>query len=112
PVVGMSLNHQLVRTLVGLREDGVRLAVLYVPGHTFAKAADSPGTLLPFLPPKGIAGRADSPAPVATLSAEDRALLLSLASAGIPSLTLDRGDDLVRTLSLWQTTRRHGAVLR
>jgi uncharacterized protein (DUF58 family) len=121
-LVSMSLSHQLVRALVTLREDGVRLAVLYVPGLSFQRTTSGPVGLLPFLPPRAAPGSADNDGfslgdmdvvdSGAGLSTEARTLLLSLASAGIPSLTLDRGDDLVRTLSLWQTTRRRGAAVR
>jgi uncharacterized protein (DUF58 family) len=121
-LVSMSLNHQLVRALTTLREDGVRLAVLYVPGRSFERASSGSGTLLPFLPPRDADSRSTSDRDLRHegggafesgrgLSTEDRTLLMSLASAGIPSLTLDQGDDLVRTLSLWQTTRRHGAAV-
>jgi hypothetical protein len=37
-----------------------------------------------------------------TLPPETRSLLLSLSSAGIPCLTLSRGDNLARRLSLVQ----------
>ena len=83
------------------------------PGQRPAEAVD----LLPFLPPRDAAATAAAalPAPQrhleaaesagagASLSAEARALLLSLSSAGIPCLTLARGDDLVRSLSVWHS---------
>ncbi len=128
-VVSMSLDQQLMRTLIGLREDRVRLALLYVVGGSFGgAAAGAAAPLLPFLPPRrgdalaGTGGKAvlygaappgmsaDGGAPAATAGAElpveTRALLLSLSSAGIPCMTLSRGDDLVRSLSLWQTGHR------
>jgi hypothetical protein len=46
------------------------------------------------------------------LSAETRSLLMSLSAAGIPCLTLDRGDDLVRRLSMWDPVHRNVAALR
>jgi len=120
-VVSMSLTHQLVRALVTLHEDGVRLSVLYVPGRSFERATSGPDALLPFLPPRAVPSSAGdsrvSPGDRdpfdsgAGLSTEARALLLSLASAGIPSLTLDRGDDLTRALSLWQTTRQRDSAV-
>ena len=105
-MVSISLDQQLVRTLIGLRDDGVRLALLYVIGASFAgAAAGAAAPLLPFLPPRDTAGAARggaasprsalSGAPAeaagAELPTEARALLLSLASAGIPCLTLGRG---------------------
>jgi uncharacterized protein (DUF58 family) len=130
-LVMMSLTHQLVRALVTLREDGVRLSVLYVPGRLFERGMGGSPALLPFLPQRsGVhgrsdgagppdafeiaghsAGRADGPDAATGLTNEDRAHLLGLASAGIPSLTIDRHDDLVRALSLWQTPRRRGAAV-
>lgn len=120
-LVSISLDHQLVSTLIGLREHGVRLAVLYVVGVPFAgAAAGAAAPLLPFLPPRDTAGAArdgavtlssaTSGAPPGAagpnLPTEARALLLSLSSAGIPCLTLGPADDLVRTLSLWRASRR------
>ncbi len=120
-LVSISLSHQLVRALINLREDGARLSVLYVPSRSFERSASGPSTLLPFLPPRDSAAAQiqDGMLPAAALdafesgtvlTAEARSLLMSLASAGIPSLTIDQGDDLIRTLSLWQTTRRRGAT--
>jgi len=107
-VVGISLHERLVRALVRLREDGVRLSFCYVVGGSFsAESADEVATLLPFLPDKDAGGPPDARHKTPALSAEARALLLSLSSAGIPSLTLNRGDDLVRHLSLWRAG--HGA---
>jgi uncharacterized protein (DUF58 family) len=118
-LVSISLDRQLVRTLVGLREDGVRLALLYVVGASFTTAAGAPAPLLPFLPPRSPAAASreggaspgqessGAPADVSTdLPTEARALLLSLASAGIPCLTLSQGDNLVRALSLWRGDQR------
>jgi hypothetical protein len=102
--------------LVTLHDDGVRVSVLYAPGHSFSRS-ESYGALLPFLPPHddphpGKSG-GTSPYPGETrdptspaLSNQDKALLSTLAAAGIPSITLERGDDLTRTLTFWQTTRR------
>ena len=120
-LVSLSLDHRLVRALVGLREDGVRLALLYVAGASFAGAAvEGASLLLPFLPPRDTAGPARDGATLVGLAApaapagaagaelptEARSLLLSLSSAGIPCLTLGRDDNLVRTLSLWHSDRR------
>ena len=115
-LVSLSLDHHLVRALVGLREDGVRLTLLYVVGASFAgAAAEGASLLLPFLPPRDTAGgardgaalfgpaapAAPSRAAGAELPTEARALLLSLSSAGIPCLTLSRDDNLMRR-SRWQ----------
>ena len=47
-LVGMTLDAQMARALISLREDGVQLGFLYVPGFSFAGSAGVP--LLPFLP--------------------------------------------------------------
>jgi uncharacterized protein (DUF58 family) len=119
-VVSLSLDRQLARSLIQLREDGAHLAFLYVAGHSFAgPTAEAGSSLLPFLPPLEQARPpgsqfatsaaassndvVDSHSDAYSLSTEAQALLLSLSSAGIPCLTLNRGEDLERRLSL-----RHG----
>ncbi|MFH0915618.1 MAG: DUF58 domain-containing protein [bacterium] len=123
-LVSISLDHQLVSTLIGLREHGVRLALLYVAGGSFAGPAAG-AALLPFLPPRETAAvprdgaaavsSAGSGAPLRaagpSLPTEARALLLSLSSAGIPCLTLASDDDLARTLSLARAGRRRAGSL-
>lgn len=127
-IIGMSLDRHLVRALLQLQEDGAKLAFVYIAGAAFAThMGEEKSALLPFLPPAPAASEAPSPAASAasagasggrsaaapsgtSLSTEARALLLSLSSAGIPCLTLERGDDLVRRLSLTHQTRRSGAV--
>lgn len=129
-VVSISLDRHLVRSLIQLREAGVQLAFLYIVGPSFARGAagtdtETGSTLLPFLPPRDAAttagrtaagtgsGRleaAESAGAEASLSTESRALLLSLSSAGIPCLTLSRGDDLLRHLSLWPAGHRGAAA--
>ncbi len=114
-LVGMTLDQQMARALVSLREDGVNLSFVYVPGFSFAGAS----ALLPFLPPREAGGRGAGgdrrpgargrgapaqPGP-GELPVEVRALLLQLANAGIRCVTLAYGDDLVRSLSVWQTGR-------
>jgi uncharacterized protein (DUF58 family) len=140
-LISISLDQQLVRTLIQLREDGVRVALLYVAGASFAGAAAEPSSpLLPFLPPRasvGAAARGRASAGPETLEGqaaalpdsatsaqaspevagsalptEARALLLSLSSAGIPCLTLNRGDDLMRRLSLWRAGSRERTLVR
>lgn len=132
-VVSLSLERQLVHTLIALREEGVRLSLVYVLGSSFsepATPADAP--LLPFLPPRQ-PGSTDEPAASDTeeesepqrgparlssilgqgrrtgqtslLPAETRASLLALASLGIPCLTVSRGDNLDSSLSLSRPSR-------
>jgi uncharacterized protein (DUF58 family) len=120
-LVGMTLDAQMARSLVSLREDGVNLAFLYVPGFSFTGT----NTLLPFLPPRAAgpgepgSGRRErgrrgadgadggaEPRPVpGELPVETRSRLMQLSSAGIRCVTLARGDDLVKTLSLWESGR-------
>jgi len=117
-LVGMTLDVQMARALVGLREDGVRLGFVYVPGSSFAGPGGAP--LLPFLPARDGGrehgardadyGRAESDAIAAELPVETRALLLSLSAAGVRCLTLTRGDDVLRSLSAWQGGRPGRAV--
>jgi len=100
-VVSLSLDRQLVHTLNALSEEGVRLALVYVVGRDFVGAAtpaDAP--LLPFLPPHH--HRSQS-----LLSPEERSNLLALAAAGVTCLTLTRGDDMMRALSLGRVPGAH-----
>ena len=131
-LVGMTLDAQMARALVSLREDGVQLSFVYVPGFSFAGT----GGLLPFLPPHetagtggpggrkphgrgGAAGEAGgarggaAPRPIpGELPVETRALLMQLSSAGVRCVTLAYGDDLVRSLSAWQSGRPNWAATR
>jgi len=119
-VVAISLDHSLARFLLELRKEGVHLALLYVVGASFAaplagtdplgsstsqadqrqasrgRARDKQvSTLLPFLPPReGVNRERDGTSAEKNLPADIRALLLTLSSAGIPCLTLARGEDL------------------
>lgn len=83
-LVVLALDHELVRTVMAARDDGLQVAVVHVAPGSFAPAAaaQAAGT-----------GAADG---------ESRRLLLSLASAGVLCLTLHRGDDLRVALSPWQ----------
>jgi uncharacterized protein (DUF58 family) len=111
-LVGMTLDTQMAHALVSLREDGVRLAFLYVPGFSFAGPGGAP--LLPFLPPRDAkaGGQTEGAHAIAgELPVETRALLLSLSSAGVRCLTLTQGDDLVRSLSAWQGGRPDQAAV-
>jgi len=135
-VVSLSLDKHLVRALIQLKEDGARLAFLYVDGVSFAESASrSASSLLPFLPPREEPRAGDGPAigavtttggdpsaspetsvvahsdPV-SLSTESRALLLSLSSAGIPCLTIGWGESLERRLSLWRAGGRTRTAVR
>lgn len=108
-LVGMTLDAQVTQAMVGLREDGVQLSFVYVPGFSFAAT----GGLLPFLPPRGTAGEAGGgtrggaqPRPLpGELPVETRALLLQLSSAGVRCLTLAYRDDLMSSLSAGQASR-------
>jgi len=109
-IVSLSLDQTLTNAIAQLHEDGVRLALIYVDGASFAAAtAESESALLPFLPPRP-AGETAQPGrraePRATLPSDIRTLLLSLSSAGVPCLTFAYGDDLVRSLSLWRAGHR------
>ena len=134
-LVGMTLDPQMARALISLREDGVQLGFLYVPGFTFA---DAGSTLLPFLPARedaaaatggratkrgawhdggadgadGLAARSGHHRRSGELPVDIRALLMSLASAGVRCLTLGRGDDLVKSLSAWQDGQSGRAAAR
>ena len=114
-VVSMSLSHQLVRALVALHEDGVRLSFVYIAGGSFSsEPADDVSSLLPFLPPKDAGGEQSAVRPryLETLSTEARASLLALSSAGISCLTISQGEDLAESLSLWGAGRRAQAAAR
>jgi uncharacterized protein (DUF58 family) len=133
-VVSLSLDEPLVRALLRLKEDGARLAFVHLAGPSFAGKAEGDGSsLLPFLPPQEEAGSSaraaragdtlppDGAAPGAatgertdslSLSPEARALLLSISSAGIPCVTLSRGDSLQQRLSLWSAERPTRAAAR
>lgn len=116
-LVGMTLDARVAQAMVGLREEGVQLSFVYVPGFSFAAT----GSLLPFLPPRGAAGGAGrggageagggarggaQPRPLpGELPVETRALLLQLSSAGVRCVTLAYGDDLVSSLSAGQGRR-------
>lgn len=114
-VISLSLNHQLVRALVGLHEDGVRLSFVYVPGGPpGTESTDGVSTLLPFLPPRD-AGTEQAdvrPRQLESLSEEERSALLALSSSGISCLTLNQHDDLTRSLSLWDSGRHTQAAGR
>jgi uncharacterized protein (DUF58 family) len=131
-LVGMTLDAQMARALESLREDGVQLSFVYVPGFSFAGTAG----LLPFLPPREAAGNAGlrgqrprgrrgaageaggaqggaQPRPIpGELPVETRALLMQLSSAGVRCVDLAYGDDLVQGLSPWQGSRLGWAAAR
>jgi uncharacterized protein (DUF58 family) len=103
-VVGLTMDQQMARALISLREEGVRLGFLYVPGGSFATPG-SAGPLLPFLPPREGGSAKRQPAREPAPDSGTRSLLLSLSSAGVRCLTLQHGDDMVETLSAWQGGR-------
>ncbi len=103
-LVSLSLDQQLVRALIGLREDGVRVSLVYVSGGSFAGSHAEGAPLLPFLPARERESLPAVSAPkVAALANETRSHLMTLSMAGVPCLTLARGDDLFAALSLWQS---------
>ncbi len=72
-LVVLSLDRGLVRALVALRQEGLRVSVVHVGAASFASAAPSPESL---------------------------SLGLALSAAGIGYLALGRGDDLAAALSV------------
>jgi uncharacterized protein (DUF58 family) len=122
-LVSMTLDTQMAQALIKLREEGVDLSFLFVPGFSFS-GTRADGPLLLFLPPRDdgrtgragddatsgvkkgrVAGQPDAVRAARELPMETRALLLSLSSAGIRCVTLAQGDDLVKNLSSWQRGR-------
>jgi uncharacterized protein (DUF58 family) len=104
-IISLSLDDHLVRTLMGLRDHGLRPAFVYVAGPSFAGSQGSGATRqaahmsLAFLPAPGAPADEHWVPPQVGLSAEARALLLSLSAAGIPVLTLAQGDELAQVLA-------------
>ncbi|MGI5939758.1 MAG: DUF58 domain-containing protein [Thermoleophilia bacterium] len=88
-VVSMSLDHELVHTLIELRGARTHVALLYVAGDTFTRTPETNWSM--------------------PLSAETRSQLLALLAAGIPCLTLERGDDLEQIMSLGRDNRTYEA---
>ena len=82
-LVVLSLDRELVRPLLALRQKGVHLSLIHAEAGSFA----------PTPPPR-----------------ESPELLLSLASAGVLCLTLRRGDDLRSALSLRRAESRHARL--
>jgi len=81
-LVTLTLDRDLVHNLIALHERGVRLSVLHIDGASFAGAdGEHPG------------------AAAETAWESRRALLLSLAAAGVLCLTVRHGDDLRTVLS-------------
>jgi len=94
-LVVLALDRELVRGVIALRREGLQVSLIHVSAASF----------LPAAPPSSLR---DAAGPVA---AEAQGLSLSLAAAGIPWLTVSRGDDLRSALSLRHTDARH-ALLR
>ena len=81
-LIVLSLDRELVRSLIALREEGRQVSVVHIAADSFTSAS-----------------------PVA----EGRSLALALTTAGVPCLTVKRGDDLGSVLSL---PRREGLYAR
>jgi hypothetical protein len=81
-LVVLSLDRELARAAVALREEGREVAVIHVAPDSFTSA-----------PP----------------TVESRNLALSLVSAGVPCLTVQRDDDLASVLA---SPRRDGLHAR
>ncbi len=77
-VVALALDSELVRSLISLHRDGLQVSVAVVAADSFR----------PDAPPSG-----------------DPRLQIALAAAGVPCLTLRRGDDLRTALSYAQAER-------
>jgi len=101
-LVSLTLDQPVVRTLADLRDHGIRLVFVYVSGPSFAGRERPVGS--------GRAARVGAPAPQSQLPFETRALLLALSAAGIPTLSLARGDDLAEALSGRGRGRRRPAT--
>ncbi len=119
-LVGMTLDAQMARALISLREDGVQLNFLYVPGFSFA----GNGRPLPFLPPPGRGRGGDAgeaggarggaqprPQPGELPGRDPRPVAAALIR-GVRCATLAYGDDLVHSLSAWQSGRPGRAAAR
>ena len=93
----MTLDAQMVRAMLTLREDGANLGFVYVPGASFARES----SLLPLRPVR----QAGSEAATADdgLTMEARAQLMQLSTAGVRCVTLARGDNMLRTLATWES---------
>jgi uncharacterized protein (DUF58 family) len=89
-LVVLDLDRELVRALIGLRDEGLQVSVVHVDAASFssAEAARRPRA------------RAAAAAADAARVAEIEALSLSLVAAGVRCVTLRRGDDLRSALSL------------
>lgn len=93
-LVTLSLDQELVDSLISLRREGLQVAVIHVVAASFesgsASGAPEAESALPGPAHDTVAG-----------------LLVALASAGVLSLTLNRGDDLRSALSASQTKSRN-----
>lgn len=94
-LVVLSLDRELARVLIALRRDGLQVSVIHVDAGSFG--AEAAGT-----PP---ARSSVVSASAGARSADDPALLVSLAAAGVLCLTLRRDDDLRTALSFTPTER-------
>ena len=85
-LVALSLDRDLVRAVLSLHRQGLRVSLIHVVAGSFAPAAADPR-------------RATLPAPHAD-GGDGPELLLALAAAGVICLSLHAGDDLRTSLSL------------
>ncbi len=94
-LVALSLDRELARVLIALRREGLQVSVIHVGAGSFgAEAAGAPSARSSVV--SGSAG---------ARAADDPALLVSLAAAGVLCLTLRRDDDLRTALSFTPTER-------
>ncbi|HMK92832.1 MAG TPA: hypothetical protein VK576_07520, partial [Thermoleophilia bacterium] len=100
-LVVLRLDRELVRMLVALQGNGRRVSVVHVDGASFQEAANGGR-------PPGAAKAAPRPA----ASDEPRRLQVALTAAGIPCLTLRRGDDLRAALSVRADRTAQAGVVR
>jgi uncharacterized protein (DUF58 family) len=85
-LVVLALDRDLVRAAAAQRREGVALAVVHVDGQSFSAPPPAP---------------AAAPAAVTAPPDEQRALLLSLQTAGVQCVGLAHGADLSTALSAW-----------
>ena len=94
-LVALSLDRELARVLISLRREGLQVSVIHVGAGSFgAEDAGAPSARSSVV--SGSAG---------ARAADDPALLVSLAAAGVLCLTLRRDDDLRTALSFTPTER-------
>jgi uncharacterized protein (DUF58 family) len=104
-LVVLSLDRELARVLIALRREGLQVSVAYVGAGSFgAEAPGAPSAGAPSARGSTASGTAGA-RPAGARPADDPALLVSLAAAGVLCLTLRRDDDLRTVLSFTPTER-------